>query len=104
MEPGLAGPGLQGGELADQVAPAGQRLGVAGVGVRQRERGHQVPGGVPAHLGRGPLPAAARLRRRRQAVVQPERAEHAVQIQEHEVRGVPGLVIPEGAGEQFHVA
>ena len=104
MEPGLARPGLHGGELADQVAPAGQRVGVTRVRVRQRERGHQVPGGVPAYFGRGPLPAAARLRRRGQAVVQPERAQHAVQIEERQVRGVPGLIIPEGAVEQFHVA
>ena len=104
MEPGLARPGLQGGELADQVAPAGQRLIVAGVGVGQRERGHQVPGGMPAHLGAGLLPASARLRRRRQAVVQPERAEHAVEIEEQQVRGVPALIGQERAVEQFHVA
>ena len=103
MEPRLARPGLQGGELADQVTPAGQRLVVAGVGVGQRERGHQVPGGVPAHLGAGLLPASARLRRRRQAVVQPERAEHPVEVEEQQVRGVPALIGQERAVEQFHV-
>ncbi len=104
MESHQARPGLQGGELADQVTPAGQGLVVAGVGVGQGERGHQVPGGVPAYFRGGLLPAAARLRRRRDAVVQPERAEHPLGIEEEQVRGVPALIVQERAVEQFHVA
>ena len=44
-----------------------------------------------------------RLGRRGQAVVEPERAQHPVQVQEQQVRGVPGLVVPERASQQFHV-
>ena len=103
MEPGRGGPGLERGQLADQVAAAGSGGLVVGVGVGQREAGQQVPGHVAADLRVRLLPAAERLGRRGQAVVQAEGAQHPFGVEEQQVRGVPGLVVAERAVEQADV-
>ena len=104
VEPGFCGPGLERGELADQVAAPGPGALVTRIGVGQRQAGQQVPGHVAADLRVRLLPAAERLGSGGFAIVQAERAEHAFGVQEQQVRGVPGLVLAERAVQQLDVS
>ena len=97
---GERGDRLQLRELADQVLPRRFRPRIAGAGVREREPGQQVAGGVPADLHVRGFPPAARQRQRRPAVVQPERVQHPVRVEEQQVVQVPCLVGLEGARQQ----
>jgi hypothetical protein len=103
-EPGRGGPALQRGQLADDMpAPVPGRL-VPGIGPGQGQRGHEVPGAVAADLRPGRFPAAARLGRRFQPVVDPEGPEQPVRVEELQIVGVPALVLLEGTGQELHPA
>ena len=90
-------------ELRNQVVRAPLHLRVAGRGVQQRQRAEVVAEAVPAQLAGRRLPAAVRLRVRRQARGDAEVAQHPVVVDPQQPRAVRLLRGLEGPVEQPHV-
>src|ERR1035437_2876440 len=90
-------------QFADDVIRALLEHGVAGAGIHQRQRREIMAETVAAQLAFRLLPAAERLRARRQADVHPEGVQQPVGIETQQISLIPQHRIAERPVEQAHV-